>query len=90
MPRNVHNTLKIANYPGKKIHIIARGTVGSMFIVENNSRSKVEADENKPLNMIHSTLKTRLFFGDSLVSKESTSYKLYIRLKFVSRHTEVI
>ena len=64
--------------------------VWSMFIVENISRSKDEVYENKRSNMIHSTLKARPFFGDSSLSKESTSYKLYNRLKKTSRHTEVI
>ena len=80
MPRNIHNALKIANDP-RKIHIIAREMVGSMFIVQKNSRSRDEADEHRPSNMIHSILKARLFFGDSSVSKESTSYKLYNCLK---------
>ena len=71
MPSNAINALKIANDLGK-IHIIVCEMVGSMFIVENNSRSKDEADENRHSNMIHSALKTRLFFGDSLVSKGST------------------
>ena len=53
-----------------KFHIIAREMVGSMFIVEKNLRSKDEADENNHSNMIHSTLKARLFFRDSSVSKE--------------------
>ena len=74
----------------QKFHIIAREMVGSMFIVEKNSRSKDEADENRPSNPIHSTLKPRLFFGNSSVSKESTSYKLYNHLKKIPRHTEVI
>ena len=56
----------------QKFHIIAREMVGSMFIVENNTRSKDEADENRSSNMIHSTLKERLFFEDSSVSEEST------------------
>ena len=56
MPRNAHNALKIAN-DSAKIHIIAREMVGSMFIIEKNSRSKDEADENRHSNAIHATLK---------------------------------
>ena len=66
----------------QKIHIIAREMVGSMFTIEKNSRSKDEAYENRHSNTIHSTLKARLLFVDSSVSKESTSYMLYNRLKF--------
>ena len=72
MPRIAHNALKLQMIQ-PKFHIIAREMVGSMFIVEKNSRSKDEADENRPSNMIHSTLKTRLFSGDSSVSKDSTT-----------------
>ena len=61
-----------------------------MFIAKNNSRSKDEVYETKLSNMIHSTLKTWFFFGDSSVSKESTSQKLYNRLKKQFQHTEVI
>ena len=90
MPRNARNALKIANDPAKNSYYGTREMIGSMFIVEKNSISKDEAHENIPSNMIHSTLKPRLFFEDSSVSKECTSYKLYNCLKKNSRHTEVI
>ena len=57
----------------QNFHIIAREMVGAMFIVENNPSSKDEAGENIHSNMTHSMLKTRLFFGDSSISQESTS-----------------